>query len=188
MKIILQFFAAFMIQLLMVSTTSAQWNNRYTQLSDFGHHTYLEQHEISSGQQEWGATLISTTDIDVVELVVNGLVVEELPGIKAGETRHYMGSVDLPEGGWVAFRAYAGEPQEDAWPTMHARPFAHSSPVWIEAIGSTDATARSAAAADLIRAIDAAEQTMRTAYGETEMTRVMARFEEARNRLTGMLR
>ncbi|MFU8860283.1 MAG: CehA/McbA family metallohydrolase [Cyclonatronaceae bacterium] len=143
---------------------------------------------ISSGGQEWTATLISTTDIDVVELVVNGVVVEELPGIKAGETRHYLGSVDLPEGGWVAIRAYAGEPQEDAWPTMHARPFAHSSPVWIGAIGSTEATARSAAAADLIRAIDAAEQTMRTAYGEIDMTRVMTRFEEARNRLTGMVR
>ncbi len=24
----------------------AQWNNRYSKLSDFGHHTYLEQHEL----------------------------------------------------------------------------------------------------------------------------------------------
>ena len=142
---------------------------------------------ISNGRQEWNATLISTTDIDVVELVVNGVVVEEFTGIKAGETREYSGSVDLPEGGWVAIRAYASELQEDAWPTMHARPFAHSSPVWIGAVGSTEAAARSAAAADLIRAIDAAEQSMRSAYGETEMTRVMARYEEARSRLRGMV-
>jgi TolB protein len=142
---------------------------------------------ISSGQQEWNATLISTTDIDVVELVVNGVVFEEFTGIKAGESREYSGSVDLPEGGWVAIRVYASELQEDAWPTMHARPFAHSSPVWIGAVGSTEAAARSAAAADLIRAIDIAEQTMRTAYGETEMTRVMTRYEEARSRLRGMI-
>jgi TolB protein len=143
---------------------------------------------ISSGQQEWRATLISTTDIDVVELVVNGLVVEELTGITAGEIRKYVGSIVLPEGGWIAIRAYAGEPQEDAWPTMHARPFAHSSPVWIGAVGSTETVARSAAAADLIRAIDAAEQSMRSAYGETEITRVMQRYEEARNLLREMIR
>jgi TolB protein len=143
---------------------------------------------VSGGMQEWHATLASAIDIDVVELIVNGVVVEQLEGISAGETRQYNGRVVLPEGGWVAIRAYTSELQEDAWPTMHARPFAHTSPVWIESIGSTDSTARMKAAADLIRAIDAAERTALEAYGAIEMSRMLTRFEEARNRLREMVR
>jgi TolB protein len=143
---------------------------------------------VSRGRQDWQATLAANTDIEVVELVVNGVVVEQLEGIRAGETREYRGQVTLPEGGWIAVRAYTRELQEDAWPTMHARPFAHSSPVWIEAVGSTDADARREAAADLLRAIDAAERTARAAYGEIEMPRMMNRFEEARTRLREMAR
>jgi TolB protein len=70
---------------------------------------------------------------------------------------------------------------------MHARPFAQNSPIWIEAIGSTDAKSRKLAEADLIRAIDASERIARTAYGETEMNRMMTRFEEARKRLREMM-
>jgi TolB protein len=143
---------------------------------------------ISSGRHEWQATLAGTNDIDVVELVVNGVVVDKLTGIKAGETRTYKGQVNLPKGGWIAIRAYAREPREDSWPSMHARPFAHSSPVWIEAVGSTDPNSRKAAAADLIRAIDAAERIAKAAYGDTEMNRMMSRFEEARNRLREMMK
>ncbi|MDF2156748.1 CehA/McbA family metallohydrolase [Algoriphagus sp. CAU 1675] len=143
---------------------------------------------VSSGTQDWTATLASTSAIDVVELIVNGEVVEKLDEVNAGETRNYKGKVTLPEGGWVAIRAYAGEQREDSWPSMHARPFAHSSPVWIEAIGSTDPNSRKAAAADLIRAIDAAEGISKAAYGDTEMNRMMSRFEEARKRLREMIK
>ena len=143
---------------------------------------------VSSGRQEWQATLASTSDVDVVELVVNGVVVERMTGVRAGETREYQGQVTLPAGGWVAIRAYASELEEDAWPTMHARPFAHTSPVWIEAVGSTEAGARRGAAADLLRALDASERTARAAYGEVEMPRMLGRFEEARERLREMAR
>lgn len=143
---------------------------------------------IASGKQDWQATLAGTNDIDVVELVVNGVVVEKLTGIKSGETRQYNGQVNLPAGGWVAIRAYASELKEDSWPSMHARPFAHSSPIWMGTIGSTEVSARKAAAADLIRAIDASERIAKAAYGEIEMNRMMTRFEEARKRLREMLK
>ena len=104
-------------------------------------------------------------------------------GVAAGETKTYTGEVELPAGGWVAVRAYASERQSDAWPSMHARPFAHSSPVWIGAIGSTDPAARAAAARDLLRAIDAAEKQAREAYGKVETPR----FDAARARLVGLL-
>jgi len=142
----------------------------------------------SSGRRGWKATLVSTSDIDVVEIVVNGRVVERLDGgIAAGESRTYTGETELPEGGWIAARAYAGEQRENSWPTMHARPFAHSSPIWITAIGSTESGARAAAAADLIRAIDAAEAQALEAYGDVEMPRLRARFDAARERLAGMI-
>lgn len=141
---------------------------------------------IDSGKQTWTATLASTNDIDIVELVVNGKVVETFEGIKAGETLEYQGEIVLPEGGWVAIRAYASELKEDTWPTMHARPFVHTSPIWIKSIGSTDPDSREKAAADLIRAIDASERIAKKAYGEIEMNRMMNRFEEARKKLRGM--
>jgi TolB protein len=142
---------------------------------------------IESGTQTWQATLASTNDVDVLEIIVNGEVVARRDGVAAGNTRTYSGTVDLPQGGWIAARAYASSRQVDAWPTMHARPFAHSSPVWIDAIGSTDEQARSESAADLIRAIDAAQNEARDAYGDVPTPRLHARFDKARAVLREMM-
>lgn len=142
---------------------------------------------VNAGRQNWQATLAATNDIDTVELIVNGSVVETFAGIQAGETRTYTGQVQLPAGGWVAMRAYSSQQIEDSWPTMHARPFAHSSPVWIGTKGSVDPAARSAAASDLIRAIDASERIAKEAYGDIEMNRMMRRFDTARQILRLMV-
>jgi TolB protein len=141
----------------------------------------------SSGSRSWQAVLASTTDIDSLEIIVNGKVVQQLGGVDADETKTYTGEIDLPEGGWIAARAYAAEQRNDSWPTMHARPFAHSSPIWIGNIGSTDPDARASAAADLIRAINAAENQAREAYGDVETDRMQARFDEARAMLREMM-
>ena len=139
------------------------------------------------GSTRWTATLASTTDIEVFELLVNGEVVERREGVAAGETRTLEGAVDLTEGGWVAARAYAAERDRDAWPSMHARPFAHSSPIWIGSVGSTDPEARAQAAADLLRAIDASQARADEAYGEVDTPRLDARFEAARRQLRAFL-
>lgn len=140
-----------------------------------------------AGLQTWQATLTSTSDIDIVEIVVNGEVVGQAEGVNAGELRKLDGEVDLPDGGWVAIRAYASEPRDDAWPTMHARPFAHSSPIWIGEVGSTEVAARDAAARDLIRAVDASAAAFRDAYGHVLTPRLDARLAEARSRLEAMI-
>ncbi len=142
---------------------------------------------IGSGEQSWQVTLASTNDVDVLEIVVNGQVVETLDGVAAGKTHTYNGEVTLPAGGWIAARAYASSPPDDLWPTMHARPYAHSSPVWINAVGSTDEQARSRAAADLIRAIDDSESRAREAYGDVPTPRLHARFDKARAVLREMV-
>ena len=142
---------------------------------------------IESGEQTWQATLASTTDVDVLEIIVNGQVATRLDGVAAGSTHAYNGTVTLPQGGWIAARAYASSRSDDAWPTMHARPFAHSSPIWINAVGSTDEQARSQSATDLIRAIDAAQSESREAYGDVPTPRLHARFDKARAVLLEMV-
>ena len=141
----------------------------------------------SGGYHTWQVQLSSTTDIQFLEILVNGEVVSRHDGVDAGETETFSGDMELPEGGWISARAYAENQQVDSWPTMHARPFAHSSPIWINEIGSTEPGARSRAAADLIRAIDAAEMLAREAYGEVDTPRLVARFDEARARLRDMI-
>lgn len=137
----------------------------------------------AAGKQAYKLVLTSVTKIETVEIIVNGQVVQRLTGVNAGESKSYEGEVELPDGGWIAARAYASEQRDDSWPSMHARPFAHSSPIWINEVGSTDAKARSDAAVDLLNAIDAAEKQARDAYGERTMPRLYQRFEDARSAL-----
>ncbi|NHK26620.1 CehA/McbA family metallohydrolase [Parvularcula flava] len=138
---------------------------------------------VASGEQDWKVTLASAAAVEKLEIIVNGEIVETLDGVGAGETRVYEGSITLPEGGWVAARAHGGEP---AWPTMAVTRFAHSSPVWIGEIGSTDPAAQAAAASDLLRALNGAEERAKRAYDDTPTPKLMARFEEARQKLQGM--
>ena len=140
-----------------------------------------------AGAARWSADLASTVAVDTVEILVNGEIVARLDGVEAGERRTLTGEVDLPEGGWIAARAYASDPGPDSWPTMHARAFAHSSPIWIGDVGSTDPTASAAAAAELIAAIDVSEARARAAYGDVQTPRMHARFDEARERLRAMI-
>lgn len=141
----------------------------------------------SPGQQTWSLMLASTVNIDTVEIIVNGQVAETLTGVAAGEKKTLAGKFILPEGGWVAARAYSSVKPDDSWPIMHYMPFAHSSPIWIGSVGSTSNDTRSAAAADLMRALDSVELRIKQAYGKQPMTRLMERVKRAREVLNGML-
>jgi TolB protein len=138
----------------------------------------------AAGEQSFELTLASAVDIEKVEIVVNGEVMASLPSLKAGATKTYTGELNLPNGGWIAARAYSAEQRADSWPSMHARPFAHSSVIWINEVGSIDEGARKRASADLLRAINAAERQAREAYGERPMPRLYERFESARKALS----
>ncbi|MGS2720612.1 CehA/McbA family metallohydrolase [Paraglaciecola aestuariivivens] len=142
---------------------------------------------IIGGEQKYSLKVTSTVSLEKVEIVVNGKVVHSLEGVKAGKTKSYQGKVQLPEGGWLAARAYSEQQRADSWPTMHARPFAHSSPIWINQKGSIDKASRAAAAADMIRAIDNAEKRAQHAYGQRPMPRLYKRFSEAKSTLEKML-
>ena len=60
-------------------------------------------------------------------------------------------------------------------------------PIWIGVVGSTDPQARTQSAADLIRAIDAAQSRARETYGEVPTPRLHARFDKARAVLRKMM-
>jgi len=96
-------------------------------------------------------------------------------------SRTYRGNVGLTAGGWVAARARGGEP---VWPAMDSYAFAHSNPVWIGRVGSTDRAAMRRSAAALGPVVDAAECRLIAGYGGAEnVPRILEAFAAARRRL-----
>jgi TolB protein len=89
--------------------------------------------------------LASAIPVGTVEVLVNGMVVWSESGLSA------------PGGGWVAARAHGGTP---TWPAMNQVVFAHTSPIWIDHVGSVDAAAARRAAADLMPVLDTAESSL----------------------------
>jgi TolB protein len=125
--------------------------------------------------------LATAVPVDRVELLVNGEVVRSDGGLGEPGQRAYRGRIAVPEGGWVAARAVGGAA---GWPAMDSYAFAHTSPVWLGHVGSTDPAARARAAEDLGEAIDAAEQRLLATYGgEANVPRILAVIEQARERL-----
>lgn len=138
------------------------------------------------GSTPWELTLHSAVPVDTVELLVNGEVVWTDTGVTGPGSRTYRGVVQLPAGGWVAARARGGEP---VWPAMDSYAFAHSSPIWIGRVGSTDRDAMRRAAAALGPLVDDAQSRLITGYGGAEnVPRLLETFAMARRRLAEALR
>jgi len=133
-----------------------------------------------SGPVEWTLDLRSAVPVERVELLVNGTVVWSDSGLSEPGQRTYRDRVELPEGGWVAVRAVGGETQ---WPAMDMFSFAHTGPTWIGAMGSTDPGARARAATELLRVLEVSERRLLEGYGDAEIPRLRARFQQARDRL-----
>jgi len=129
------------------------------------------------GSVGWTLTLASATPVDGVEVLVNGQVVWSGEGLSAPGIQEFSGEVILPEGGWVAARAVGGEA---AWPTMANYPFAHTGPVWIDEVGSTDPETARAAATDLLAALEIARSRLLRGYGDAPIPKLLARMDAAR--------
>ncbi len=138
-----------------------------------------------AGPTRWQLDLHAAMAIDTVEIVINGAVVERLSGLSSPGSKRYAGTVTLPVGGWIAARASAAPTR--GWPAMDSYPFAHTSPIWIERIGSTEPVARGAATRDLLRALDVADQALAIGYTGADHPRLLAHFAAARRVLTGWL-
>ncbi len=135
---------------------------------------------VGQGSQAWSIDLISVRPVERVEVLVNGRVVQTLDGFGGSGRERYTGTVDLPAGGWVAARAVGGQ---TGWPIMSYVHFAHTQPVWIDHIGSTDPVAARAAATDLLKALDVSEAKFAESYGASVPPGLQARLRETRQRL-----
>ncbi|HSM36655.1 MAG TPA: CehA/McbA family metallohydrolase [Longimicrobiales bacterium] len=141
----------------------------------------------ADGAGAWTLDLRSAVPIDRVEVLVNGEVVwSDGGGVAPGASRTLSGTVTLPAGGWVAARAVG--PPTTEWPAMNSYGFAHSSPIWIDSVGSRDTAAASRAATELLTLLDAGEARLRAGYEGTPIPRLLGRFEEARGELQALIR
>ena len=136
---------------------------------------------VSQGSHNWSINLISVRPVDRVEIIVNGQIVETLKGFAGKGRTSYTGKVNLPQGGWVAARAIGGK---TAWPIMSYAHFAHTQPVWINRIASTEPMAARAAAKDLLKALTYSESKFTESYGTAIPPGLVARLAKTRWRLS----
>lgn len=138
----------------------------------------------ADGGAAWSLRLHSAVDVGLIDVIVNGEVVES---INAGEGTHqtFDGDIDLPDGGWVALRVTG--PETTDWPGMDSYAFAHTSPVWIGEVGSTGEEARARSAAVLIQALDGARAQLDAGYAGRDIPNLSARFDEARATLEALV-
>ena len=137
-------------------------------------------HTVSGGEVAWSLDVATATEVDRVEVLVNGEVAWSGRGLDGPGSRRFEGDLTLPEGGWVAARAVGGPAR---WPMMANYPFAHTAPVWIESVGSSDPAARRAAAAELLAILDVARLRLIAGYSGTDIPNLVGRFDAARERL-----
>ena len=131
-----------------------------------------------TGKQTWQLDVHTAVPIDTIEIVVNGAVVERLPVFGAPGSKHFTGSVSLPIGGWIAARVSG--PATRGWPGMSSYAYAHTAPVWIDHIGSTEPSAKLAAARDLVRALSVADDALAIGYAGVDHPRLLAHYAAAR--------
>jgi len=138
---------------------------------------------VGAGPVGWSLDLGTATEVDTVEILVNGRVVASRSGIESPGRRTYRGDIELPPGGWVAARARGGRTR---WPSMDTEPFAHTAPVWIGERGSVDPVAQREAARELLEVLIGARGRLRAGYAGTGIPRLEARFDQAVTRLEAL--
>jgi len=62
---------------------------------------------------------------------------------------------------------------------MDSYPYAESSPIWFNAIGSTSAAAKSEAAKKLLAVLRASNEIVKDAYSDNEIPNITAHFAKA---------
>ena len=135
---------------------------------------------VAPGRASWTLDLRSATGVEQVDVLVNGEVAWQSEGLGAAGSRRYEGTLDLPAGGWVAVRAVGGQAE---WPAMASYPFAHTAPVWIGEVGSTEPGARIRAARELAEVLRVARDRLVSGYQGAEIPNLLARFDRARAQL-----
>jgi TolB protein len=131
----------------------------------------------------WTLSVYSALPFDHVEIFVNGEVVQTFDGNSIAGHKAYEGSVDVPSGGWITARVTG---TNTGWPALDSYLFAESSPVWFNAVGSTDPEVARESAETLLVALDTAEKDVKKGYGNAPIPKILGHFDKARERLQAM--
>ncbi len=132
----------------------------------------------------WSLNVHSPVACEKIEILVNGEVVDSKKGFDKEGSYAYKGKVTIPENGWISARVYGGE---SAWPVMDSYPFAESSPIWISSPENTDPQAARNSAMKLLKALDVAEETLKSRYGNNSVENNLEQFNKARKKLNAII-
>lgn len=135
---------------------------------------------VPQGRVEYELTVATATEVETIDVLINGVVVASEVGLAEPGSKTLRGHLDLPAGGWVAARASGGKTR---WPAMDSYPWAHTAPIWIGEVGSTEPSAQHEAASELLAALDVMRARLESRYGTTDIPRLRAQFDRARQRL-----
>jgi Tol biopolymer transport system component len=139
--------------------------------------------QTTGGQElKWQLTAVSAIPYDKVDLIVNGTVAWTGEGLREAGAKSYTGTVTAPSGGWIAMRVL-GSPAQLRWPAQDTYPFAHTAPIWVNHVGSTEPEAVSRASRDLLNWMDVADKRLIDGYGDAEIPIVKKRFADTRRKL-----
>tara|TARA_Y100000590_G_scaffold239933_1_gene269837 strand:- start:1697 stop:4153 length:2457 start_codon:yes stop_codon:yes gene_type:complete len=134
---------------------------------------------------KWRLDVHSALAVDSVEVIMNGNVIWKGKGLNKPGTKSYEGEINLPPGGWIAARAMGGE---IIWPAMDSYPFAHTSPIWISYVGSTDSNSKRKSAEELLNLLNISEQRVIDGYKDSPIPNLKAHFNKARKHLEELLK
>ena len=129
---------------------------------------------------KWNFNLYSATAVEKVEILVNGDVLWFETGLERPGKRTYSGEIEIPEGGWIAVRAFGGKTE---WPVMDSYPFAHTAPLWIAGIGSTSQSDEKVSARVLLNALNEKEKKLKAGYEGIAIPNLLKQFHKARKLL-----
>ena len=134
---------------------------------------------------KWTLDVHSALAVDSVEIIMNGNVIWKGKGLNKPGSKSYKGEINLPLGGWIAARAIGGE---IIWPAMDSYPFAHTSPIWINYVGSTDTNTERKSAEELMNLLNISEQRVIDGYKDSPIPNLKAHFNKARKHLQELLK
>ncbi|MCB0490351.1 MAG: CehA/McbA family metallohydrolase [Cyclobacteriaceae bacterium] len=139
--------------------------------------------EQTMSKVSWEMEVYTKSKLEKIEVLVNGKVVWTARESQENGSKKFSGKITIPKGGWVAARVYGSGIK---WPQMDSYPFAHTGPVWIGKVGSTDPAAQKESAQTLLKVLDLSWGRIKAAYGSNSVSNQEAYFQQAREKLVRM--
>lgn len=137
----------------------------------------------TKGKASWEMEVFSKSRLEKIELLINGKVVWTAHQPLENGSKKFSGKISVPAGGWIAARVYGSDIK---WPQMDSYPFAHTGPVWIGSVGSTDLEAKKESAQALLKVLDLSWGRIQATYGSNPVANQEAYFQQAREKLLRM--